>query len=199
MADKKVNKLIIGIGGSPRKEGNSASILKYVLKYLEDREGLQTKLIYPYALDFEPCIELLECLDSGDCGLDDGLDELYTEIANAAGIIISTPVFFYGFPGRMKSFIDRVQPYFVRRHLQKSRVPPKGVGGLIANGESKGARMFDGIQLTAKYFFDALNIDNFETLFLREYSSRYRELESSPELKLLLTKFARNFFAQLSE
>jgi len=45
-------------------------------------------------------------------------------------------------------------------------------GSLISVGATKGPRLFDGVQLTAKYFFDAVGVGPSEQLLVRGVDGR---------------------------
>jgi len=75
-------------------------------------------------------------------------------------IVLSSPVYFYAFPAALKALIDRIQVLWSRKYRLKldefkgrSR---KGV--LLAVGATQGKDLFDGLKLTARYFFDAADI-----------------------------------------
>ena len=94
--------MIIGISGSPRKGGNSDTILEDTLKWGERELGIDTDIVY-----LRDC-GMHECLACGNCGKDkvtgdyhdcalgdeDNIVEVFERLENAKGFIISTPVYF---------------------------------------------------------------------------------------------------------
>jgi multimeric flavodoxin WrbA len=61
-----------------------------------------------------------------------------------------------------KALIDRCQAMWSKQMLEKSPEQRKsyhgGKGYLIAIGATQGKNLFEGMKLTAKYFFDALDM-----------------------------------------
>jgi len=90
------------------------------------------------------------------------MDKVYPFLEEAQIIFVAAPVFFYNVPAQLKALIDRSQALWSKRRLEKSpkklRVHERGKGYLIAVGATKGANLFQGCELTARYFFDALDM-----------------------------------------
>jgi len=91
-------------------------------------------------------------------------------------IFLSSPIFFYGMPGQTKSLVDRSQALWSKRMLEKSPEGRKkydhGRGYLIAVGATKGKNLFEGTELTAKYFFDSYRYLSWQS----EYMVRHMNL-----------------------
>ena len=83
-------------------------------------------------------------------------------------IVLASPIFFYGLTSQVKAMVDRCQALWLRRHVLKSWNPDTQArrGALIAVGATKGPRLFDGVLLTAKYFFDAVGVKEFDRLLV---------------------------------
>ena len=161
---------VLGIYGSPRKKGNSDILLDKALRGAES-EGAEIEKVYTRDLDIEGCIECDGCDGTGECVLDDDMQDIYPSLLDADAIILSSPIFFYAFPSKIKALIDRSQAMWCKRVLQKPKSEWKnyegGKGYLIAVGATKGKHMFEGTVLTAKYFFDALDKSCEESLVFR--------------------------------
>jgi protein-tyrosine-phosphatase len=86
------------------------------------------------------------------------MQEIYPLLWRADIIVMATPVFFYGPTAQMKALIDRSQALWARRYVHKLADPGRKWrhGVLLSLGATKGKNLFDGIKLTAKYFFDAV-------------------------------------------
>jgi protein-tyrosine-phosphatase len=92
-------------------------------------------------------------------------------------IVMATPIFFYGATAQLKSLIDRTQTLWARKYVHKL-VDPKRKwrrGLLFSVGATKGQNLFDGVELTAKYFFDAVGA-NYDGNLL------YRKVEKAGEI-----------------
>ncbi|MCG8636326.1 MAG: NAD(P)H-dependent oxidoreductase [Desulfobacterales bacterium] len=152
---------VLGIQGSPRKNGNSEYLLSSFLKEC-GALGAETDVIRPQALDIRPCRELIVCEKKGFCPIKDQMEaEGYEKIKQADVVILASPVFFYGVTAQVKVFIDRCQMFWGRKYKLKLRDPDRYTrqGFLLSVAASGGKRLFEGVDLTAKYFFDAVSAD----------------------------------------
>jgi len=151
---------VIGILGSPLPEGNTAILLKLALKGAADA-GCSTGTIVVNNLDFQPCMEMMFCKEHETCIMDDDMQQVFGTIRDADSIIIATPVMFMGIPGRLKSFMDRFQVFFMAKYMRNQPlVTPekKKVRRLfICISGMKIPEVFVGAKLTAEAFFDIID------------------------------------------
>ena len=160
---------VLGIQGSPRKKGNCDYLLTSFLKACESH-GAVTQVIHPDKLDIQPCKELIVCEKKGFCPIQDEMEEMgYSLVKKADIVVLASPVFFYNVPAQVKGFIDRCQMFWGRKYKLKLRDPDAyhRKGFLLSVGASGGKRLFEGVELTAKYFFDAISAENFGSLTYR--------------------------------
>lgn len=150
---------ILGIMGSPRIGGNTDLLLDAALDGARS-QGAEVEKIIVDRLNISPCREYYGCLKDGNCVIRDDMDILYTKLLEADGIIVASPMFFYGLTSQLKALIDRCQALWARRHVLKQDLPGAGrKGAFIAVGATKGERLFDGSVLTVKYFFRTLGVE----------------------------------------
>ncbi|MBN2111343.1 MAG: flavodoxin family protein [Methanosarcinaceae archaeon] len=103
---------ILGIGGSPRKNGNTDILLDEFLKGAESA-GAETKKVLLRDYSIEACIGCESCRKDGTCmQFHDGMQVLYPEIQTSKGLIVGSPTYNYNITSSMKSFIDRLYPYY---------------------------------------------------------------------------------------
>jgi multimeric flavodoxin WrbA len=99
------------------------------------------------------------------------MEAVYPLLWNADVVFLSSPIFFYGLSAQAKMLVDRSQALWSRRMLEKTPDGRKrydhGRGYLVAVGATKGENLFEGVKLTAKYFFDALDKNYEGGLFYR--------------------------------
>lgn len=152
---------VLGIYGSPRKGGNSDLLLDEALKGAQEA-GAQVKSVYCRKLKIKGCIECGGCAETGECVVQDDMQDVYPLLDEAGAIILSVPMFFYSAPAVAKALIDRAQARWSGRMLNKTKEQRKsfdsGKGYLIAVGATRGQNLFLGIDLVAKYFYDALDM-----------------------------------------
>jgi len=152
---------VIGILGSPLSEGNTAKLLEQALKGAADA-GCSTEKILINNLDYQPCMEMMFCKEHETCIMDDDMQQLYGKIQNADSIIVATPVMTMGIPGKLKSFMDRCQVFFMAKYVRKqSLVSPEKKktrrGLFICISGMKIPEVFVGAKLTAKAWFDIID------------------------------------------
>lgn len=124
---RKVVKLL-GIIGSPRKDGNTEIMMKEALKAGE-QEGAETELIHLVDFNLKPCDGCRICFETKKCVIEDDVEKIFEKMAEADGIIVGSPVYFWNVNAQTKTFIDRVG-YL---NLARERKPFRNkVGGAIA-------------------------------------------------------------------
>ena len=163
---------IIGLLGSPLTEGNTAQLLDRALKGAEDA-GCEVEKIVVVNLDFQACQEMMFCKEHETCILDDDMQEIYPKFREMDGLIIATPVMTMGVPGKLKSFIDRFQVFFMAKYIRKKPFISKEWGmkrrGLfICISGMKIPDVFVGAKLTVRAFFDIIDCQYSDELFISD-------------------------------
>jgi multimeric flavodoxin WrbA len=141
-------------------------LLNRFLDACENR-GARTETIPLDRLKIQPCRELVVCEKKGFCPIKDEMEpRIYGLIRRADVVVLASPVFFYNVSAQAKILIDRCQMFWGRRYKMKLTDPDAGSrqGVLLAAGASGGKRLFDGVELTAHYFFDAVSARFAESL-----------------------------------
>ncbi len=175
---------VLGLQGSPRKKGNSNCLLSLFLQEAE-KKGATTRMVHVVEKKIAPCIECNLCAKKGVCSIDDEMiSEICPLLRVAEVIVIASPVFFYGVTAQLKSLIDRSQVLWARRYNHNLLDPmhKTRVGFALSVGATKGKNLFDGVDLTAKYFFDAVNASCEGILGYRKIEDR-GEMEKHPTVK----------------
>ena len=161
---------VLGIYGSPRKGGNSDRLLDRALEGAGSAGATITR-IYARDLKMAGCIECGGCDRTGRCVVEDDMQGVYPLMEEADVIFLASPIFFYGVTAQVKAVIDRAQANWNKRLIEKPaegrRIPESGRGYLIGVGASRGKNLFEGAILTAKYFYDALDMSYEGGLFFR--------------------------------
>jgi len=143
---------IVGIGGSPRKGGNSDLLLKQILKGAKNG-GVATEEIQLRDYQFQSCIGCEKCRKANECtGLFDGMQMIYPKVKEADGIILVSPIHTYNMTAIMKAFVDRLYCFY---HFDKERpgywisqLANKGRKALIAAIGEQLDREESGMDLT---------------------------------------------------
>jgi multimeric flavodoxin WrbA len=161
---------ILAIYGSPRRQGNTATLLKHAVWGAIDA-GAQVDEIILRDLKISPCLEIYACKKDGRCAIKDDFHQVVDQILSAKGLILASPVFFYTVSAHTKILMDRCQSLWVKKYWI-DKVPfgqwePKRKGLFISVGATKGKKLFDGALLTVKYFFDVLDTELYRSLLFR--------------------------------
>jgi multimeric flavodoxin WrbA len=100
---------VVAFNGSARKGGNTAILLKYVLKELEN-EGIETELIEMSGAKIHGCLACRECSKRKDhrCGQTGDMGNVYIEkMEQADGILLGSPTYVADVSTEMKALMDR--------------------------------------------------------------------------------------------
>jgi multimeric flavodoxin WrbA len=97
---------VIAFNGSPRKNGNTKQAIEIVFEELE-KEGIETELIQLKDKTINHCKACFGCTGKNKCVQDDDLNELYSKMLEADGIIVGSPTYFANVSSRTKALIDR--------------------------------------------------------------------------------------------
>jgi len=101
---------VVAINGSPHKEGNTYHALKLVGSKLEEN-GIDFEIIHVGHKAVRGCTGCGTCfkMRNEKCVFtSDPVNDWIQTMKDADGIIISSPVYYSGVAGTMKSFLDRV-------------------------------------------------------------------------------------------
>ncbi|OGN95991.1 MAG: FMN reductase [Chloroflexi bacterium RBG_13_51_36] len=97
---------VIGIVGSPRKNGNTELLTRHTLKAIAE-EGLDTELIRLAGLEIKPCTACMACKKQEVCSIKDDLFPIYLRMKEAEGIILASPVYYGSATSLIKALMER--------------------------------------------------------------------------------------------
>ena len=151
---------VLGIAGSPRRDGNTDLLLAEVIKGAASK-GAEVKTIVLNDLKITPCQHCDACQEKGQCKIEDDMQMVYRELEEADRIVLASPIQFTGVTAQMKAMIDRLQALWARKYVLK--VPPLGNGrerkGLfISVGGRKIADLFEPALVMVRTVFRVLDI-----------------------------------------
>lgn len=101
---------VVAFNGSPRKKGNTAMMIDFVFKELEE-EGIDTELVQLAGEHPHGCIACYQCFKRKNklCIVDsDCINDCVAKMEEADGIILGSPTYFADVTTEMKALIDRV-------------------------------------------------------------------------------------------
>jgi multimeric flavodoxin WrbA len=98
---------IIAFNGSPRKKGNTSTLVKAVLEAAETA-GAETTEVNLHHINMKGCMGCLSCREKhGVCAQKDDLSPHLEAIKTCSGILVACPIYMYRISGQMKLLIDR--------------------------------------------------------------------------------------------
>lgn len=161
---------ILAIYGSPRRKGNTSLLLQEAVKGAREA-GAQVEEVVLRDLEMSPCLEIYGCKKTGRCVIKDDFQKVYDQILSCQGIMLASPIFFYTVSAHTKILMDRCQSLWVKKYWIENRpfgkTAAKRKGLFISVGATKGKKLFDGVSLTVKYFFDVLDAELWRSLLYR--------------------------------
>ena len=127
---------IMAFNGSPRKEWNTATLLKKALEGAA-AQGAKTELIHLYNLNYQGCISCFACKEKagksyGKCVVRDPLKPIFKKIETIDALIFGSPIYLGNITGQMQSFLERlVFSYLTYTDPPESLFPKKITAGFI--------------------------------------------------------------------
>lgn len=161
---------ITAIYGSPRRKGNTSTLLKHAVQGAADA-GAQVEEIVLRDLKLSPCLEIYGCKKTGQCAIKDDFQKVLDQMTASDGLMLASPIFFYAVSAHTKILMDRCQSLWIKKYwIDKTRFGVKASkrkGLFISAGATKGKKLFDGALLSVRYFFDALDAELWKSLLYR--------------------------------
>ena len=85
---------IVAVYGSPRRDGNTAHLLKKAVQGAK-KEGALVEEFVLRDLDISPCLEIYACKNTGRCVIKDDFQHIYDHLLDCRGVMLASPIFFY--------------------------------------------------------------------------------------------------------
>jgi multimeric flavodoxin WrbA len=127
---------MLGIAGSPVKEGNTEALLREALTVVSSDPDIQTEVIFLSRLKIDGCIHCNWCIKNQTpekfCALSDGMHEIYPALVRADAVILASPVHIGRISGLMADMIDRMR-VFVYGNVHRGGLTDK-VGAALVVG-----------------------------------------------------------------
>lgn len=176
---------VLAFLGSPRKKGNSETLLNAMLEGVHDAGG-RSETIRLCDLNIAPCISCGGCDRTGECVVIDDMTPLYGKIIAAKRVILTSPIFFYGITAQAKAFVDRTQALWNRKRLAQEagiwKEDPERRGFFLSVAATRGERVFEGAVLCMKYAYDAMDMRYDGELLVRGIDARGEMKEDAAHL-----------------
>ena len=167
---------VLGIAGSPRRNGNTEVLLDRFLSGAEGAGAAVEKIVVA-RLKIAGCVACDGCWDDGQCVVQDDFQSVYDKLIAADVIALAAPRFFWNLPSQVKALIDRSQCQWARKFVLKAvlKATPAGHarrrGVFICVGGDPRPD-FDGVIRTVKDFFAVHEADYWGELLYGNVDAR---------------------------
>ena len=162
---------ILAFAGSPRRYGNSETLLDWVLgSMMADPDIVIDKVPLDEA-DINPCRGCNACEKLNKCIQRDGMDIYHDKIIAADIILLSSPIYCMGIASQPKALIDRAQVFRSRKYVLKLPIVPperkgKRLGVFLATAGQNWSHVFDAAVPSVKCFFHVIDIKDADISYL---------------------------------
>ncbi len=176
---------VIALLGSPLPDGNTARLLDEAIRGAEEA-GCDVERIVAAHLDVAPCMEIFYCQENETCEIRDEMIGIYDKFREMDGLIIATPVMTMGIPGRLKSFMDRFQVFYMAKyHRGRSFISPEQRRRrkmlFISIAGMNLPTVFEGAKMTAKAFGEIIDCPYWDEV-LRNDMDTIQDIRTRPEV-----------------
>ena len=136
-----MDRLVVGINGSPRIGGNTDILLDKALAGAKSK-GAKIEKIILNTLSFVPCQECEYMRNDGTCHVEDDMQVVYKKIAEADAVVLAAPIFFGSLSAQTKMMIDRYQCLWRAKYMLKKDLGGKKKTGAFICVEASGREDF---------------------------------------------------------
>lgn len=108
---------VLGIVCSPRLHGNTEILIQTSLAKAQEG-GANIELVTLAGKTISPCDACYSCKQTGRCHIKDDMQDIYTKLLEADGVIFGTPVYYWSASAQAKALIDRTFVFREKRNLR---------------------------------------------------------------------------------
>ena len=102
-------KEIVIFNGSPRMDGNTATLLNLIAKGARD-SGAEAHFYTLFKMKFMACQSCFACRMGDDCVINDEVHAALQKVKTADAVVIGTPIYMMQMTGPVKNLYDRFFP-----------------------------------------------------------------------------------------
>ena len=196
---------ILAFAGSPRRHGNSETLLDWVLAAMSEDQDTRIEKVALTDADINPCRGCNACETLNRCVQRDGMDIYHDKIIEADCIVLSSPIFCMGLAAQVKALVDRAQVFRSRKYvLRLPVVPPerkgKRLGIFLSTAGQKWDNVFDAAIPSVKCFYHVIDIRDADISYLMINGVDEKgAIEHHPTAKTDATNIGRNIIKELKK
>jgi multimeric flavodoxin WrbA len=126
---------VIAINGSPRKNGNTVTLLQKALHGVKEAskdKEIETEIINLYDFNYTGCKSCFACkrLEGKSyekCVLKDDIQEVLEKLSQADGIVFGSPIYFGTITSQLQSFLERLLFLYLVYDDNYSSIAPRNM------------------------------------------------------------------------
>lgn len=140
---------VIGISGSPRKDGNTEILVREALKPFYEK-GWEVTEFFLSSKKINPCTGCETCCETGTCAIkSDDMELLISELEDCDALIIGSPAYYRNVTAQLKALFDRSFAFKNRKLLAGK------LGGAIAVGRGEGGGQSFVLSIIHNYYLSS--------------------------------------------
>jgi multimeric flavodoxin WrbA len=149
---------VIGLAGSPRRNGNTEALLDRFLAGAAGG-GAQVEKVVLARLKVRGCVACDECHETGACAIRDDFQIVFDKLLTADVIALAAPLYMWNVPAQAKAVIDRSECQWARRFVLGAPLAGMPAGsrqrrGVFISTAGQVDANFQGAIMTVEEFFD---------------------------------------------
>ena len=149
---------MLAINGSPRKAGNTETVLDAFIEGARE-SGAEVTKVRLVELEYHNCRGCNACHKTGVCVLHDDFTPLFDQMMQADILVLASPVYSMSVTAEMKGFIDRGQFLWAQQFILKTLSfdadhLKKHLGVYLGTSGQDIPKIFDAVFPTVRAFFN---------------------------------------------
>lgn len=184
---------VLGIAGSPRRNGNTETLLDWTLEAAREA-GAEVVKHRLRDLGINACQACDACSRDGHCIQEDGMEKLYPLLRNADSVVLAAPIFAMGMAAQAKAMVDRCQPFWAIKYVLKQPLlapgRPERRGAFLCCAGTHYRDVFEGARQVARYFWHVLEVQPVGELLCPGVDKR-GEIEGFPSAREVAVDIGR--------
>jgi multimeric flavodoxin WrbA len=162
---------VLAFAGSPRRGGNSETLLDWVLASMGGEPNVDIEKIALSDANIHMCNGCNACEKLNRCIQRDGMDTVHDKIIEADCIVLSSPIFCMGLAAQVKALVDRAQVFRSRKYVLKLPVisperKGKRFGVFLATAGQNWDHVFNAAIPSVKCFYHVIDIRDADIHYL---------------------------------
>ena len=170
------NRKVLAIAGSPRRGGNSETLLDRALEGMRAvAPNAEMRKVVLNELTIKPCQNCGYCQKESVCRFaeTDDMRGIYEAIDTFDRFVVASPIFFANVSAQLKAMFDRCQPYWAKRFLRAERHPnPDRKALFLCVGAFDHERFYKCARMVVKTWCICLDVELTADLFYKAVDQR---------------------------